>query len=118
MPRFRLSRVLFPRSCHLIPVLALGTVLGLGQMGDAVAESRIFLIESSGSYGVDTCLSTGASCGAQVAAAWCRSHDYASALDFGPVDRNGPAIQLSGTTPPACREDEECPAVVAITCSR
>ncbi len=122
MSRFRFARRVSSRSGKLIPALVLGACLSpclsLGMAGGAQAETRIFLIDSSNTYGVDSCLSSGESCGAQIAAAWCRSHDYARALDFGPVDRNGPAIQLSGTTAPACRADEECPAVVAITCSR
>ncbi len=102
-----------------LSTLIIGLALAAGASSSpAHADTRIFLLDSASGYGVDTCLTSGESCGAQIAAAWCRSHDYARVLDYGPVDRSSAEIRLSGMNVPACRADEACPAVVAITCSR
>ncbi len=108
-----------PSLRQLFPALALGLALNVSAFSSlAHADTRIFLLDSATGYGVDTCLTSGASCGAQIAAAWCRSHDYERVLDYGPVDRSSSTVRLTGTNIPACRTDEACPAVVAITCSR
>lgn len=84
----------------------------------AHAETRIFLIENTEGYGVDACLASGAPCGARAADAWCRSHDYARAIDFGRVAAPGSALMPASSAPaPACT-GPLCPETVAITCSR
>lgn len=85
----------------------------------ATADTRIFLLDNSDGYGVDSCLATSAPCGDRVAAAWCRSHSYARALDYGRVASVGGAVPVSaGTTPSATCTGPLCPMVVAITCTR
>jgi hypothetical protein len=54
----------------------------------AQAEKRVFIIaNNSDGYGVDRCLATGANCGAAVAAAYCKSRDFAEAASFSKIDR-------------------------------
>ncbi len=92
----------------------------LAGAGAAAAETRIFLIENSDGYGVDTCLADGAPCGGQVANAWCRAHDYSQALDYGRVAVTGSTgiMTIAGNAkPPACT-GSACEPVVAIACSR
>jgi len=91
----------------------LATALGASA---ATADTRIFIIENSDGYGIDGCLASGAPCGERVATAWCRSHAYSRALDFGRVE-NEPLLHASSVSRPAC-SGEECQKVVAITCSR
>src|SRR5262250_308991 len=51
--------------------------------GSAQAENRIFIIANDpDGYGVDRCLSSGASCGAAVATAYCQSRDFVQAASF------------------------------------
>ena len=46
----------------------------------AQAEKRTFIVaNNSDGYGVDRCLASGASCGAAVATAYCKSRDFAEA---------------------------------------
>lgn len=94
--------------------------------GAASAETRIFLLENSDGYGVDTCLANGEPCGEQLASAWCRAHDYAGAIDFGQVTGSTtPPANSSALRPvasgaaarPACA-GKFCPSMVAITCTR
>ncbi len=105
--------------------------------GAASAETRIFLLENSDGYGVDTCLANGEPCGEQLASAWCRAHDYKAALDFGQVtgsttDATGAVRPAGGITETAAPQatplpakaaraacvGKLCPSMVAITCSR
>lgn len=108
------------RMTALVATLALAAAPAvLAGATAARAETRIFLIENSDGYGVDSCLASGAPCGERVAAAWCRSHSYTSAIDFGRVDGDITAAipAAAGLRAPAC-SGASCPAVVAITCSR
>jgi len=110
------------RMTALVAALALvatPAVLSLASATAARAETRIFLIENSDGYGVDNCLASGAPCGEKVAAAWCRSHSYTAAIDFGRVDGDITASvpASAGMRAPACT-GASCPGVVAITCSR
>lgn len=90
----------------------------------ASAETRIFLLENTGGYGVDTCLANGEPCGERLASAWCRAHDYSGALDFGQV--TGSTAPASGSVRPVASEAAPrpactgsfCPSMVAITCTR
>lgn len=85
----------------------------------ARAETRIFIIDNADGYGVDACLASGAPCGIGVADAWCRTHDYARAIDFGRIAAAGTAFTPTGpaSPSPACT-GPLCPEAVAITCSR
>lgn len=83
----------------------------------ALADTRIFIIDNSDGYGVDSCLASGAPCGERVATAWCRSHDYARALDFGRVE-NEPLVPAAAGAPRAECSGPLCASAVAITCSR
>ncbi|MFG1400372.1 hypothetical protein [Xanthobacter sediminis] len=82
----------------------------------ASGDTRIFVIDASDSYGVDGCLASGAPCGEQVATAWCRSHNYSRALDFGRVE-NEPKVSTAGGARTAC-SSPLCESAVAITCTR
>ncbi|WP_234051861.1 MULTISPECIES: hypothetical protein [unclassified Xanthobacter] len=83
----------------------------------ALADTRIFIIDNSDGYGVDGCLASGAPCGERVATAWCRTHDYSRALDFGRVENEPLAPAPSPATHASCA-GPACASSVAITCSR
>lgn len=83
----------------------------------AMADTRIFIIDNSDGYGVDGCLASGAPCGERVATAWCRTHDYARALDFGRVE-NEPQAPAASPAPREACSGPLCVSTVAITCSR
>ena len=54
----------------------------------AHAEKRTFIVaNNSDGYGVDRCLATGASCGAAVAPASCKSRDYVDAASVRQIGR-------------------------------
>src|SRR5207244_5839428 len=60
----------------------------------AQAEKRIFIIANNpDGYGVDRCLSTGASCGGPIATAYCQSRDFSRAASFRKVERD----EMSGS---------------------
>jgi hypothetical protein len=83
----------------------------------AQAERRIFIIANNADgYGVDRCLATGATCGVAVAAAYCRSRDFAQLQSFRKIDRE----EITGAVRSAsetCRGNP-CDQFVAIECSR
>lgn len=92
--------------------------------GSAAAETRIFLLENSGGYGVESCLANGEPCGQALATAWCRQHNYSGAIDFGQVTgstgQSGPLRPVAGgeTVSRAGCTGAFCPSMVAITCTR
>jgi hypothetical protein len=95
--------------------LALGAGLFTGF--SALAEHHVFIIANdAGGYGVDRCLATGASCGAAVANAYCKSRDFVTAQSFRKVEREEitGAVHASGEV---CR-GLSCNEFVAIECSR
>ncbi|WP_051356434.1 hypothetical protein [Azorhizobium doebereinerae] len=100
-----------PRSAGLWLLIAGSLVAGTAALA---ADTRIFLIENSDGYGVDTCLANGEPCGAEVANAWCRTHEYGRALDFGRIAVTG----STGVTTIARGESEAKSPVVAIACTR
>src|SRR5215475_2783628 len=62
----------------------------------AQAETRTFIIANvSDGYGIDRCLSTGATCVAAVATAYCQSHDFARAASFRKIARD----EITGAVP-------------------
>ena len=82
----------------------------------AQAEKRIFITTNADGYGVDRCLSTGASCGTRVATAYCRAQDYQQAVSVRKVDR----AEITGAVPAsgnACQSGD-CEDFVAIECMR
>ncbi|MFG1480569.1 hypothetical protein V5F53_18215 [Xanthobacter sp. V4C-4] len=83
----------------------------------ALADTRIFIIDNSDGYGIDSCLASGAPCGERVATAWCRSHDFSRALDFGRVENEPLAPASTGGVHAECT-GPLCASAVAITCSR
>lgn len=103
---------------HILRSLVLAAAAGLSlAAAPALAETRIFIIDNSDGYGVDACLSSGAPCGEKIAVAWCRSHEYARALDFGRVAES-PLTPASVRTPESFCTGALCPEAVAITCAR
>src|SRR5712692_3358842 len=82
----------------------------------AQAERRIFIIANNADgYGVDRCLATGASCGTNVATAYCRAQDFQRALSFRKIER----AEITGAVPAgaaSCRS--ACDDFVAIECGR
>jgi hypothetical protein len=80
----------------------------------AEAETRMFIVDNHDGYGVDRCLATGASCGAAVARAYCRSQAFAEARSFHKAAQSD--ITASLPEKPACRG--ACSEVVAIECTR
>ena len=81
----------------------------------AAAENRTFIIANNADgYGVDRCLATGASCGATVARAYCRSQAFADARSFRKVAQSDITASVAEKT--ACRGS--CGELVAIECTR
>lgn len=84
----------------------------------AIAEKRMFIIANNANgYGVDRCLASGASCGAAIATAYCRSRDFAQAVSYRAVDKE----DITGAVPTGasggCRGNS-CDEYVAIECTR
>jgi hypothetical protein len=104
-----------PSTMRLATALALGLSLAFAA-APALAESRIFIVASnSDGYGVDRCLATGASCGAAVATAYCRSQSFDEARSYRKAERS----EITGAVPQggsiclgACEE------FVVIECAR
>ncbi|MGA2127952.1 MAG: hypothetical protein ABSG76_17600 [Xanthobacteraceae bacterium] len=81
----------------------------------ASAEIRTFIIANNADgYGVDRCLATGANCGVAVAAAYCRSQEFAEAQSFRKIARDEITGASAGST--ACLGS--CNEFVAIECRR
>jgi len=100
---------------YLLAALALAAAV-LGGV-PAQAEKRIFIIANNpDGYGVDRCLATGATCGAAVAAAYCRAREFTQAASFRKVDRG----EAAGVMPAVARSctGGSCEDYVAIECSR
>jgi uncharacterized DUF497 family protein len=90
-------------------------VLAAGVFATAAqAEKRTFIVaNNSDGYGVDRCLATGARCGAAVATAYCKSHDFMEAASFRKADREEVAGAEPATTGMSVRGE-----FVAIECLR
>jgi hypothetical protein len=97
-------------------LLAVGAVVGaIAFAVPAQTETRVFIVASnSDGYGVDRCLSTGASCGSAVATAYCQARDFSQARSFRKVDHD--EITGSGAKNQACGIG--CDELVAIECTR
>jgi hypothetical protein len=106
------------KKMRLAPTLALVPLLSLpfvasAFIAPAAAEVRTFVVGNDDGYGVDRCLATGASCGAAVAGAYCRSQNFVEAKSFRLLERDeitGAGDQI------ACLSG--CLEFVAIECVR
>jgi hypothetical protein len=99
-----------------LAVIAFGATVLSGV--SAHAERRMFIIANNADgYGVDRCLASGASCGAPVATAYCRSREFNQAVSYRKVDKD----DITGAVPTGasggCRVGS-CEEFVAIECSR
>jgi len=97
-------------------LVSLAAVLFLCAAGAAHAERRMFIIANNpDGYGVDRCLSSGAKCGAPIATAYCKSHQFIQAASYRKVDRNDitGAISHGGSC-----NGSNCDDLVAIVCTR
>jgi hypothetical protein len=84
----------------------------------AHAERRMFIVVSNpDGYGVDRCLGSGDKCGAVVAAAYCKSHQFSEAASFRKVDRDDITGSIPASSGEACTGGS-CDEFVAIVCSR
>ena len=93
---------------------ALVFAAALGGSISAQAEKRIFIIANNADgYGVDRCLSSGASCGAAVATAYCKARAFAQAASYRKIDRDEITGAVPSTTGSAGRDE-----FVAIECLR
>ena len=96
-------------------LIAIGALAGaLALAAPAASETRVFIVASNADgYGVDRCLTTGASCGNLIATAYCQARDFAQARSFRKVDHD----EITGATPvQACGVG--CDEFVAIECTR
>lgn len=84
----------------------------------ALAETHIFLVDSSDGYGIDRCLASGEACGKAAAAAICHNRKYAEAIDYGRIDAAVITDSVSNVTPVSACSGSSCRDIVAITCSR
>jgi hypothetical protein len=98
--------------------IAVALAAGIAFAAPASAETRIFLLDGNGGYGVDNCLASGDQCGRAAATAICRARQFVQAVDFGRIDPD----EITGAVPdgkrPARCEGRGCPETVAVTCSR
>src|SRR5271169_2570248 len=95
----------------------LAAVVCLCTVTSAQAERRMFIIANDGDgYGVDRCLASGDKCGAAAANAYCKNHQFASAMSYRQVDRNDITGAIPAGGSGGCRNGN-CD-VVAIVCAR
>jgi hypothetical protein len=93
-------------------------VVFVGAATTAQAERRMFIIANNADgYGVDRCLASGEKCGAAIAQAYCKSHEFAEVASFRKVDRDDITGSIPTSGPGACR-GAKCDEFVAIVCSR
>jgi hypothetical protein len=97
---------------------ALAFAMAILSATSAFAERRMFVIvNNANGYGVDRCLASGASCGAAIAAAYCRSREFAHAVSYRRVDKQ----DITGAVPAGASgscHGSGCDEYVAIECSR
>ncbi|NJO53690.1 MAG: hypothetical protein HC829_01610 [Bacteroidales bacterium] len=106
----------FPR-----PLLSAVAAFGLSVTAAAAVETETFVISNFDGYGVDQCLAEGRPCGQAVAAAWCRSREYNSVVDFGRLDRTnsaGTRQASQGAQLAANCTGRACGELIAIICAR
>jgi hypothetical protein len=97
----------------LFALLAVTTALWITP--SASAERRMFIIANNANgYGVDRCLASGASCGAAIATAYCRSREFSQAVSFRKVSKG----DITGAAPAGVGSCRGCDDYVAIECAR
>ena len=84
----------------------------------ASAETTAFIVPNFDGYGIDQCLANGQSCGQAAAAAWCRSRDYTSVVEFGRLDRADTTASLPTAQMASTCAGSSCPDQIAIVCLR
>lgn len=100
----------------IFAVLAFTTVILAAT--SASAERRMFIIANNANgYGVDRCLASGASCGAAIATAYCRSREFTQAVSYRKVDKEDITGAVPTNASGGCRSGS-CDEYVAIECSR
>ena len=81
----------------------------------AQTETRVFIVASNADgYGVDRCLTTGATCGSMIATAYCQARDYSQARSFRKVDED----EITGANAKKQSCGIGCDELVAIECTR
>jgi hypothetical protein len=100
------------------PIAALAFAMAILSATPASAEKRMFIVANYASgYGVDRCLATGATCGAAIATAYCRSREFSQAVSYRKVDKE----DITGAVPTAVSggcQGKSCGEYVAIECTR
>lgn len=82
--------------------LLVGLTLVMALAGAAQAERRMFVIANDADgYGIDRCLATSDRCGAAVANAYCKQHQFAAAAAYHKVERDA----VTGAIPAALGGD-------------
>lgn len=96
-------------------LIAIGAVVGaIAFAVPAQTETRVFIVASNADgYGVDRCLTTGASCGTVVATAYCQARDFSEARSFRKVDDD-----ITGANAKTQSCGIGCDELVAIECTR
>jgi len=100
---------------RLAPALLAGALLICANA--ASAETRVFIIANHpDGYGIDQCLAKGDKCGEHAALSYCKSQNFAQALDYRRVDPD----EITGSVPQAGKNCTHagCNEYVAITCQR
>ena len=97
-------------------LIAVGALVGaLAFAAPAQTETRVFIVASNADgYGVDRCLSTGATCGSAIATAYCQARDFSQARSYRKVDED--EVTGGGAKKDACGIG--CDELVAIECTR
>ena len=97
-------------------LLAICAVVGaIAFAAPAQTETRVFIVASNADgYGVDRCLTTGATCGSVVATAYCQARDFSSARSFRKVDNE----EITGGRAKSQACGIGCDELVAIECTR
>jgi hypothetical protein len=102
------------RSIFAVLVLAVAVLSATA----AHAERRMFIIANNANgYGVDRCLASGASCGAAIAAAYCRSREFNQAVSYRRVEKDDITGAVPTSASAGCR-GLGCEEYVAIECAR
>lgn len=101
---------------RLIPAI-LACAFIAASASSTLADSKVFIVANQpDGYGIDQCLANSERCGAPVAQAYCRSHEFAQASAYRRLDPD----EVTGAVPVstgACK-GSGCSEYVAITCQR
>ncbi|WP_029349355.1 hypothetical protein [Bosea sp. 117] len=92
--------------------------LALTSVSAFAGETKTFLIDSSDGYGIDGCIASGAACGAAMAGAWCRAHDFERAVSFGTVESDARITAISTAPVRTACIGGSCSQAVAISCEK